>query len=122
MANIIKRFAKAIANELIAPEPGLACGVVTQLTTHARSAVVRGGQRSRLNTKRIIITAPDVIKTATPTLMPSAKAKTKNTGDFFAPRARDTCDESNPLPVTTTSYTHFVVSRVKEKLKVWPSS
>jgi hypothetical protein len=26
MANIIKRFAKAIANELIAPEPGLACG------------------------------------------------------------------------------------------------
>ncbi len=40
-----------------------------------------------MNTKRIIITAPDVIKTATPTFMPSAKAKTENTGDFFAPRA-----------------------------------
>ena len=36
MANIIKHFAKAIANELIAPEPGLARGVVTQPTTYAR--------------------------------------------------------------------------------------
>ena len=85
--------------------------------------MVRGGQRSRLNTKRIIITAPDVIKTATPTFMPSAKAKTENNGRLFRTAgARDTCDESNPLPVTTTAYTNFVVSRVKEKLKVWPSS
>jgi hypothetical protein len=41
---------------------------------------------------------------------------------FRTAGARDTCDESNPLPVTTTAYTDFVVSRVKEKLKVWPSS